>query len=455
MSLPDGAYIGGHTATASDTDLDAANIKPGVDLFGVTGTFTNDATATSGDVLSGVTAYVSGNKITGNVADQGNHSGSNGTLTMSLPDGAYIGGHTATASDTDLVAANIKPGVDLFGVTGTFTNDATATSGDVVSGVTAYVSGNKITGNVASQGNVTGSEGQPTMSLTDGIYTSKTATASDSDLVADNIRSGIDLFGVTGTYTNDANATSMDIRTGKSAYVNGAQINGALANGNDVTGSNAALTFDIPDGIYAGKTAQGSDSNLTAANIKSGITLFGVAGSYVGTGKIIIKTGQTTSYVTEDDGDLEKGFDGGYWSTGWDGTSRFTDHGDGTVTDNLTGLMWFKDANASGNLSWSAALTSAENCTYAGYDDWRLPNNFEFFTLIDFGQSNPPLPSGHPFTNLPGTNSDYTWSSNTYLGDTGHAFFYYLNAYGDATSWWLTKTNTKPAWFCRSGPNSN
>ena len=49
------------------------------------------------------------------------------------------------------------------------------------------------------------------------------------------------------------------------------------------------------------------------------------------------KTGQTISYATGDDGDLEMGMT---WPV-----PRFTDNEDGMVTDNLTGLMWLKDAN--------------------------------------------------------------------------------------------------------------
>ena len=51
------------------------------------------------------------------------------------------------------------------------------------------------------------------------------------------------------------------------------------------------------------------------------------------------KTGQTISYATGDDGELERGIDKPPLK------DRFTDNGDGTVTDNLTGLIWMKDAN--------------------------------------------------------------------------------------------------------------
>ena len=58
------------------------------------------------------------------------------------------------------------------------------------------------------------------------------------------------------------------------------------------------------------------------------------------------------------------------------------DNGDGTVTDPGTNLMWMKDANlamtsgydADGKVTWSDAMTWADNLGYAGYDDWRLPS---------------------------------------------------------------------------------
>jgi len=52
------------------------------------------------------------------------------------------------------------------------------------------------------------------------------------------------------------------------------------------------------------------------------------------------KTGQTTSYDTRDDGALEKG-------VAWP-TPRFTDNNNGTITDNLTKLIWMKNAQAFG-----------------------------------------------------------------------------------------------------------
>jgi len=113
------------------------------------------------------------------------------------------------------------------------------------------------------------------------------------------------------------------------------------------------------------------------------------------------KTGQTTSYYSGDDGDLQMGFP----------KERFTDNGDGTVTDNYTGLMWTKNAQQiSGTKTWSAALSSCNGLDYAGYDDWRLPNVRELLSLLDYGATHPAVPSDNPFNNI---QVAWYWSSTT------------------------------------------
>jgi hypothetical protein len=136
------------------------------------------------------------------------------------------------------------------------------------------------------------------------------------------------------------------------------------------------------------------------------------------------KTGQTTSFATWDDGDLEKG-------VAWP-NPRFTDNLDGTITDNLTELIWLKDANCTetvggvekdsfGLLNWSDALTWCNNMASGSCGltdgseagDWRLPNIREHQSLIDYGFSWPALPEGNPFTNMPPNTGLFHWSSTT------------------------------------------
>jgi len=60
----------------------------------------------------------------------------------------------------------------------------------------------------------------------------------------------------------------------------------------------------------------------------------------------------------------------------------FTDNGDGTITDNVTGLMWQKvDA---GEMTWENAVNNASAQTTGGYSDWRLPNPHELFSLFNY-----------------------------------------------------------------------
>ena len=78
------------------------------------------------------------------------------------------------------------------------------------------------------------------------------------------------------------------------------------------------------------------------------IVLMTCSMAYAGNPAEIARTGQTISYASGDDGDVQAG-------VAWP-DPRFTDNGDGTITDNLTGLMWLKDANCFGSQTWTNAL---------------------------------------------------------------------------------------------------
>ena len=106
------------------------------------------------------------------------------------------------------------------------------------------------------------------------------------------------------------------------------------------------------------------------------------------------KTGQTTCYDTNggvidcadtgQDGDTQTGMS---WPD-----LRFTDNGDGTMMDELTGLMWTQDRSLSGLQTWQEALDfvagmNAGTNTNYGYTDWRLPNILEIMSLSNKGAS--------------------------------------------------------------------
>lgn len=85
-------------------------------------------------------------------------------------------------------------------------------------------------------------------------------------------------------YTGDANAASADLLTGKTAFSSTGEISGSMANNGSTGGtiSTKAGTVTIPAGYTSGGTVSISSTEqakVIASNIKSGVTLLGVAGS--------------------------------------------------------------------------------------------------------------------------------------------------------------------------------
>ena len=84
--------------------------------------------------------------------------------------------------------------------------------------------------------------------------------------------------------TSDANAAAGDMLTGKSGYVNGVKVSGSMANNGGVSGEieTKAGTVNVPAGYTTGGTVSIKSSavtDLVAANLLSGKTVLGVAGS--------------------------------------------------------------------------------------------------------------------------------------------------------------------------------
>lgn len=117
---------------------------------------TSDATATSSDIRNGKTAYVKNTKITGTIQDQAAQTITPGTSDKTIASGKYLSGTQTIKGDSNLVSSNIRSGVSIFGVSGSYegsgtgsgidTSDATATESDIAEGKTAYVDGAKVTG---------------------------------------------------------------------------------------------------------------------------------------------------------------------------------------------------------------------------------------------------------------------------------------------------------------------
>ena len=171
----------------------------------------NIGNATSDKILSGYTAYVKGNTITGSIPSKGATTYTPGTVNQTIASGQYLSGAQTIKGDANLVAANIAKGKSIFGISGTYTSDANAVAGNILSGKTAYVNGNKITGSIPSKGAATYTPGTSNQTIASGQYLSGTQTIKgDANLIASNIKKGVSIFGVTGTSTgNVSNLTPL------------------------------------------------------------------------------------------------------------------------------------------------------------------------------------------------------------------------------------------------------
>jgi hypothetical protein len=68
----------------------------------------------------------------------------------------------------------------------------------------------------------------------------------------------------------------------------------------------------------------------------------------------------------------------------------YTNNGEGTITDNVTGLVWQQDPGE--KMTYQQAVVGADSFTLAGYDDWRLPTIKELYSLIQFDGLDPSGP---------------------------------------------------------------
>ena len=91
----------------------------------------------------------------------------------------------------------------------------------------------------------------------------------------------------------------------------------------------------------------------------------------------------------------------------------FTDNGDGTITDNVTGLMWQKIDN--GESTWDAAVTNAAGVTTGGHTDWRLPTPTESFAILNHA-NNPAIDLTY-FPSHPAGAAEYWWTSDIFGTD--------------------------------------
>lgn len=174
--------------------------------------------------------------------------------------------------------------------------------------------------------------------------------------------------------------------------------------------------------------------------------------SNVDTG-VIPDTGQTTCYYDATSGDGYNPTEfacapGGWGPDGQDGnhtinTMSFTDSGDGTIKDNVTGLSWQKcslgksGSDCSGGSiashAWSDAGSQCANLNLEG-TGWRLPTVTELTRLVNFGTSYSTIDA----TKFPGTGASAYWTSTVH---STQAWAWYVS-FAQGNTWAINQTDT-------------
>ena len=315
--LPDEGFDALKSVTVKgDIDLKAENIKDGVELFGITGTYTGEPihfqskeispSETATDVfpdagyngLSKVTVKgISQTYVGSKVPRVAAKTITPGTADKTAIDsGSYANGTITVLGDADLKSENIKTGVNIFGIDGSYSGEGftlqeksvnpTEQTQNVIADST-YNGLSKVVVNPISTTYVGSGVTRVNANVITPGTSEKTAAAAnvytngiikvagDTDLVAKNIKSGINIFGVDGSFTSNGTqssgqtiAVADDILTGKSAWAKGAEVQGSMSNNGDVSNTITTQngTCTIPAGYTSGGTIKAQLTPVVLTN---------------------------------------------------------------------------------------------------------------------------------------------------------------------------------------------
>jgi hypothetical protein len=107
--------------------------------------------------------------------------------------------------------------------------------------------------------------------------------------------------------------------------------------------------------------------------------------------------------------------------------ASYVDDGDGTVTDQVTGLMW-QQAPPPAPIPWTNALSYCASSTLGGHDDWRAPTYIELVSLVDYARQSPSIDP----TAFPGAPPTDFWTSTPVATAACNAWEIYFSA-GDSS----------------------
>lgn len=220
-----------YNGVISAAGITANKIMSGESILGVDGTATNttgsEVAITASDVAVGKTAFVNGTKVTGTLAE-GNINETGASVTTAT--GIKI---TATMGSDKIVRENGT--VEVSALNSDVASTIGLTANKLIEGNTILgVEGSAVRSNEEANKTVTPTTAQQIITPTEGngytglaqVTVNAVTAAIDANITAGNIKTGVSVLGVSGTFTADGTATAGDIDTGKIAYVNGLKIVG-------------------------------------------------------------------------------------------------------------------------------------------------------------------------------------------------------------------------------------
>ena len=237
-----------------DDDIQAANIKLGVEILGVTGTYTGDFT------YQNKTASLSTEKPITYTADEGYDA----LASVTVP-------AVTAAIDYDIQPSNIKKGVSILGVTGTYEPAPSMTNKSITPTTSTQI--------------IRPDSGYSTM---DQVTVGAVTSSIDSDIKSYNIKKDIEILGVKGTL-EAMNPETLFVRpsTERQEY-------------------SPSEGYNCIGHVVAHPVTNEIDANIIASNIKEGIDILGVTGTYSGDAinlqEKIITPQDSIQSITADDG---------------------------------------------------------------------------------------------------------------------------------------------------------
>jgi hypothetical protein len=256
--------------------------------------------------------------------------------------------------------------------------------------------------------------------------TTYTYTVTAHDAASNTSTQSTPASATTGASGNAAYSISGQISSGGSGLAGVIVALSGASSANVTADDSGNYTFSgLSNGSYS-VTPSKTDYTFTPANLSVTVDGANVTGqnfsasiASAGSSWTLLKlpdTGQTAKYSTV------FGEDADYTIN----PPSYTDNGNDTITDNVTGLVWQKQDDGT-KKTWADAGAYCDALALGGHTDWRLPSDIELMSVVDYGKSIGPVMDASDFglinkTYFPNTKSSYYWSSSTYAYSTGNAW---------------------------------